>query len=198
MAILRVPDGRIDHLCNDFILVDKHLNSAARNGTPIRVFATGTIGDWTKILFARNVSRNLISSKRLNNMGYIVNLFNGIQIINSFTKEVVLSNDEDFNGMPFVPLKDLLALPNLRKDMTVFNISDRNPNMSALVLLHERCGHYSETTLLEGYKRALIEGTGLKRVDLAKRKGNGGTCVRYALEPRSLDTAFLAGPPTVI
>jgi hypothetical protein len=104
-------------------------------------------------------------------MGYIVNLFNGIQIINAFTKEVVLSNEEDFNGMPFVPLKDLLALPNLRKEMSVFNISDRNSNMSALSLLHERCGHYNESTLLEGYKRALIEGTGLKRVDLAKRKG---------------------------
>ena len=171
MAILRVPSGDASAECNRYRLGDKHLNSAALNGTPIRVFATGDIGDWKNILFSSNVSRNLISSKRLNNMGYSVNLFDGIQVINSFSKEVVLRNTEEFNGMPYLPLKDLLALPNIRKEMSVSNISDKNPLMSALNLLHERCGHYNEGTLVEGHKRALIEGTGLKREDLVKRKG---------------------------
>ena len=39
----------IDQLCNDFSLVDKHLNSTARNGTPIQDFETGSFGDWKKI-----------------------------------------------------------------------------------------------------------------------------------------------------
>lgn len=192
MAILRVPSGDASAECNRYRLVDKHLNSAALNGTPIRVFATGDIGDWKNILFSSNVSRNLISSKRLNNMGYSVNLFDGIQVINSFNKEVVLRNTEEFNGMPYLPLKDLLALPNIRKEMSVSNISDKNPLMSALNLLHERCGHYNEGTLVEGHKRALIEGTGLKREDLVKRKGGGRTFVQFVLEPKSHDTAFQA------
>lgn len=171
MAILRVPDGNISHLCDRFHLVDKHINTATKNGTTIKIFATGDIADWKKILFARNISRNLISSKRLNNMGYSVVLFDGIQIVNSFTKEVVLRNSNEYNGMPYVPLKDLLALPNLRNVKSVSNISDRNPLMSARTILHERCGHYNEGVLIEGHKRALIEGTGLKREDLVKRKG---------------------------
>jgi hypothetical protein len=115
MAILRVPSGDGSHsaVCNRYRLVDTHLNSAALNGTPIRVFATGDIGDWKNILFSSNVSRNLISSKRLNNMGYSVNLFDGIQVVNSFTKEVVLRNSEEFNGMPYLPLKDLRNLLNV-------------------------------------------------------------------------------------
>lgn len=41
----------------------------------------------------------------------------------------------------FVPLKDLLAVPNLRKEMSVFSISeeeDGNSPMSAS-LLHDDC-----------------------------------------------------------
>jgi hypothetical protein len=59
-------------------LVDKHLNSTARNGTPIQDFETGLFGDWKEDFFGRDVSRNIVSSKRLNNMGYIVTLFDGI------------------------------------------------------------------------------------------------------------------------
>jgi hypothetical protein len=40
-----------------------------------------------------------------------------MESISSFNKEVVLESAEELIGMLFVPLTDLLALPNLRKEI---------------------------------------------------------------------------------
>lgn len=74
------------------------------------------------------------------------------------------------NGIPYLKLRDVLNLPNLNKEgvaIDEIHISD-NVNVDPLDLLYERCGHYSKSTLLEGFKYMLVTGSGLTRAHFSK------------------------------
>ena len=56
--------------------------------------------------------------------------------------------------MPYLTLVDVLNLPNLNKEgvaLEEVHLSD-SINVDPLDFLHERCGHYSKSKLLEGFK----------------------------------------------
>jgi molybdopterin-guanine dinucleotide biosynthesis protein len=66
------------------------------------------------------------------------------------------------NGMPFVDLMDLFALPNVSHEAVVLCSSEaallsddmgRNP----IELLHDRTAHCSKSVLIEGFKKDLFK-----------------------------------------
>ena len=64
----------------------------------------------------------------------------------------------------------MLNLPNLNKEgvaLEEVHLSD-SMNVDPLDLLHERCGHYSKSKLLEGFKHMLFTGSGLTHAHLSK------------------------------
>ena len=91
----------------------------------------------------------------------IVRLCNGQEVIGAANSK---------NGMPYLTLGAVLSLPNLNKEgvaLEEVHLSD-NMNVDPLDLLHERCGHYSESTLLEGFNHMLFTGSRLTRAHLSK------------------------------
>ena len=61
-------------------------------------------------------------------------------------------------------------LPNLNKEAVAseeVHLPD-SMNVDPLDLLHERCGHYSKSTLLEEFKHILFSGWGLTSAHILK------------------------------
>ena len=74
----------------------------------------------------------------------IVRLCDGQEVIRAAYSE---------NGMPYLTLVDVLNLPTLNKEEVALeevHLSNRM-NVDPLDLLYERCGHYSKSSLLEGF-----------------------------------------------
>ena len=66
-------------------------------------------------------------------------------------------------------------------------------NIDTLDLLHERCGHYSKSKLLEGFKHMMLTGSGLTRAHLSKsfsRSCVGTYYVSRVLKGRSPEGPF--------
>ena len=110
-------------------------------------------------------------------MGYIVTLFDGIHQLCS-RRELFSRTLKRRQWYAFCAAKRLACSPKFTEGNSLFT----------------RCVHCNEITLLEGCKRALIEGTGLKREDLAKRKGEWRNlclvCARAKITRYSLSSTY--------
>jgi hypothetical protein len=72
--------------------------------------------------------------------------------------------------MPYVPLWDILNLPDLMMEdpPDVVFLSDKI-DVDPLEMLHLRCGHVSKVKLLEAFRNRLFTGSGLQRRHLSKK-----------------------------
>ena len=131
----------------------------------------GTFGDWKRVTVCPSVVKNLCSGGMLRKMGYRLELLGVPRIVKLSDSSEVLSGSYSENGLPYVPLFDLLHLPNLSdagvSQLGEAHLSD-NMHDDPLDLLHERCGHFSKSKLLEAHKHMLFTGSGLSRKHLSK------------------------------
>ena len=108
--------------------------------------------------------KNLCSGGMLRKMGYGLILLKVPQIVRMCDHAGVLTGVYSENGMPCVPLIELLNLP----DISLASEEVNNMHGDPLDLLHERCGHFSKPKLLEAHRHMLFTGTGLSRKHLSK------------------------------
>ena len=92
-------------------------------------------------------------------MGHGLQLMRVPRIVRFCDCQDVISADYSQNGMHYLALTGVLNLPNLIKEAVAteeVRIYD-STNVDPLDLLHERCDHYSESKLLEGFKNMLSQ-----------------------------------------
>jgi hypothetical protein len=146
---------------------------------PSGVLATqgvGVSGDWNNITICNNAIKNLVGGGYLRSMGYGLTLLQVPRIVKLCDGAVVLVAEYSQNGMPFVDLMDLFALPNIGGsksgvgDHTCGSVllSD-NMGREPIELLHERTAHCSKSVLIQAYKRDLFKTPLLNRTHLSKK-----------------------------
>ena len=132
----------------------------------------GSYGDWKDITICNNAIKNLVGGGYLRAMGYGLSLLHVPKIVRLSDGEVVLVAEyAPGNGMPYVPIRDLLELPNIGYSAvmcTEVMLSD-NVGINPLELIHMRTAHCAEGILIEGFKRMMFTGSGLTRSDITKK-----------------------------
>jgi hypothetical protein len=136
----------------------------------------GASGHWNNITICNNAIKNLVGGGYLRTMGYGLTLLQVPRIVKLCDGAVVLVAEYSQNGMPFVDLMDLFALPNIGGSQSGVGghacgsvlLSD-NMDRDPIELLHERTAHCSKSVLIQAYKRDLFKTPLLNRTHLSKK-----------------------------
>jgi len=131
----------------------------------MEVTGTGSHGDWLDVKVCPESRKNICSTSRLQAMGYGLILLDKVEIVRLDNRAVVLSG-QLIRGMPCVSLEDLWRLRCLTSEVN--NLSDKM-DVDELDLLHDRAGHFNNGALIEGHKRLLFTGSGLKAQHLRRK-----------------------------
>ena len=136
----------------------------------------GVFKDWKHVRVCHDAVKDICSAGILRDMGYGLSLLRLPKIVSLVDNKEVLVGQYAENGMPYVPLQELLHLPNLNiamLDSACFTedsvmLSDKFED-DKLELLHLRTGHVAKSKLLEAFRLSLADGTGLQRGHLSKK-----------------------------
>ena len=162
-----------------------------KKGSQLRSLGVGKKGDWSNITVSHDAIKNIVSAGKLREHGYGLSLLKEPALVNLETGETAIKCSYKLsNGMPCCALSDVYNLPDLSgmnnlicNYCTVMHTETQTP-IGALGLLHKRTFHTSKGKLVEGYKRAAFEGSGLDRSHCSKaaqqncKKQDCSTCGR--------------------
>jgi hypothetical protein len=142
-------------------------------GASLATQGTGSFKGWKEVRVCNDAIKNIIGAGYLRSMGYGLSLLRVPRIVELDTgEETAIDVEYASNGMPFASLQDLLHLPNIsqrhEEGESEVLFSD-NMGEDEVELLHRRTGHYSRSVLLEGYRRMLFIGSGLRRQHLSNK-----------------------------
>ena len=122
-----------------------------RADAQLTCLGSGRFKDWTDIRVCNDAVKNICLAGILGKMGYglqllrvprVVRLCDGVEVIIAAYSE---------RGVPYVGLSELLHLPDISKcDRADKVLLLDKVQMDPIELLHLRCGHVSESKLLEG------------------------------------------------
>ena len=180
---------RVDSLTRSSINLTKR-------SSVMEVTGTGSHGDWSDVKICPESRKNICSTSRLQSMGYGVMLFDKVEIVRLDTREVVLTG-QLVRGMPCILLDELWSLKNLSSEI---NSLSHKVDIDELELLHDRSGHFNHGALIEGHKRMLFTGSGLKPKHLRQKikKCLCGWCARakitrVSFQPRDEPSSTIFG-----
>ena len=170
-----------DQSCLESFVYSGGAIQTTRAGVQLACQGSGKYRDWVDIRMCNESVKNICSAGLLREMGYGLQLMRVPRIVRLCDGQKLIRATYSENGMPYLTLVDVLNLPNLNNEgvaLEEVHLSD-SMNFDPLDLLHERCGHYSKSKLLEGFKHMLFTGSGLTRAHLSKsfsKKLRGHLC----------------------
>ena len=192
-----------DQSCLESFVYSGRAIQTTRAGVQLMCYGSGKYKDRVDIRVCNEAVKNICSAGLLRDMGYGLQLMRVPRIERLCDGQEVIRVAYSDNGMPYLTLVHVLNLPNWNNEgveLEKVHLLD-SMNVDPLDLLHERCGHYSKSKLLEGFKHMLFTGSGRTRAHLSKsfsKKLHGHLLCKSCAKGKIIRRSFREAEPEVL